>query len=336
MKCTAAPRRPGACLLLGLAAALLTALPAVAQVGPSVPVPVPPTPEPPAAPPQPGATVAAAERLVGTFRFTAGSCGGAGITGSYFRMIQPGGSATAGPFVQNSDSPCQDKTYTPLAGGRDGGLVTGDYQPHPDPAFDQTGAGRADRLTRPEKFYGVNFSTATNPVDPQTGARVGAPELSVNGGRLEGDLRSFAAAWNNQHFNQGSPKPDGSRPGNTSGPTGTYDAGSRAFTLDWTSHIVGGPFNNFTGLWHFDGTFSPASAGAAAPAPQAGQGPSRTPSPAPGARPTTQAPRQTGAAGAERTTPRTGPPFAAGWPLALLVTGLAGARLARRAGIARR
>ena len=63
------------------------------------------------------------------------------------------------------------------------------------------------------------------------------------------------AEWNRQYFNQGSPKPDGSKPGITSPVTGTFDAKTRAFTLEWTSSIVGGPFNGFTGQWHLEGTY---------------------------------------------------------------------------------
>ena len=34
--------------------------------------------------------------------------------------------------------------------------------------------------------------------------------------------------------------------------------------LEWSSTIVGGPFNNFTGTWHFEGTFEPATRAAGA------------------------------------------------------------------------
>jgi hypothetical protein len=87
------------------------------------------------------------------------------------------------------------------------------------------------------------------------------PELHQDGGRLGGDLSAFDATWNNQSFNQGAPKPDGSLPGNTSAPSGTFDAATGRFTLTWTSQIVGGPFDKFTGLWHLEGTFVPASSG---------------------------------------------------------------------------
>ncbi|HEV8624285.1 MAG TPA: hypothetical protein VG034_07490, partial [Acidimicrobiia bacterium] len=51
------------------------------------------------------------------------------------------------------------------------------------------------------------------------------------------------------------PKPDGSKPGLTSGPDGTFDPTTKKFTIEWTTTIVGGPFNNFTGKWHFEGVY---------------------------------------------------------------------------------
>jgi hypothetical protein len=226
-----------------------------APVAPPVRVPLPaPTTANAAAP---AAASSSSEELVGTFRLKAGDCDG-NTSGAWFRMIQPGGD-TSGPYVTNTDSPCTDQSYTPLEPGTDGGLVTGAFQPHPDPAFGTSGGGTASRITKPQRFFGVNFAAATNPKDPQTGAAVSAPAIHVGAdGSLTGDVRAFAAAWNNQHFNQGAPKPDGSTPGATAGPKGTYDRGSGAFVLEWTSQIVGGPFNNFTGQWHLEGTFAPS------------------------------------------------------------------------------
>jgi hypothetical protein len=83
--------------------------------------------------------------------------------------------------------------------------------------------------------------------------------VRADGGKLSGDLAAFDATWNKQAFNQGSPKPDGSRPGNTGAVSGTYDAATGAYSLTWTSQIVGGPFNSFTGYWHLEGTFVPKS-----------------------------------------------------------------------------
>lgn len=208
----------------------------------------------------PDAETATEGRLTGLFRITAGACAEAGVTqGTYFRMVQPGGAVGEGPYVTNTDSPCGDQTFTPMAPGSDGGLLTGDFQSHPDPAFDPGGNGAASRITAPTKWFGVAYSLTTNQKDPQTGVEVQAPSLVAAGRKLSGDLRAFAAAWNGQHFNQGSPKPDGAKPGNTSEVTGTYDPSTKAFTLDWTSQIVGGPFNNFTGTWHFEGIFEPGA-----------------------------------------------------------------------------
>ena len=258
------------------------------------------------------AHAASGQALEGTFKLTAGACGPA-VSGSYFRMIQPGGSAAAGPYVQNTDSSCGDKTYTPLAPGSDGGLVTGTYQAAPDPPFDSTGGGKAARITTPTKFYGVNFATATNATDPQTGVKVAAPRLTVGGdGKLSGDVRAFAASWNNQHFNQGAPKPDGSTPGTTSGPTGTYDGSSGHYTLEWTSQIVGGPFNNFTGQWHFEGTFVSSSSSSSSAAPV-----STSPSPTTTAAPsTTSAPARSRAAAVSSSAPASTPVAAAVAPAA--------------------
>lgn len=215
-----------------------------------------------AAPPSSAGTA-----LTGTFTINAGSCAG-GVHGSYFRMIMHSGTLS-GPFLSNSDSKCSKKTYTLLSPGSDGGLITGHYQKQASPAFDSSGNALSHRITKPTRFYGVNFATATNKVDPQTRKSVSPPQVTLNGTKLSADLRSFAVSWNNQQFNQGSPKPSGTRPGLTRAATGTYNAATGKYTLQWTSQIQGGPFDGFTGLWHLTGTFKPATqlSPAAQPAP---------------------------------------------------------------------
>jgi hypothetical protein len=204
-----------------------------------------------------GASVAdAATSLVGTFKITAGANNGSGVTGSYFRMVQPGGTLDGGPYVSNVSSAANDKTYTLLSPGTDGGLKTSGYQAEPSPAFDAAGNSLAGKIIQPTPFFGVNFGVDTAAKDPQTGTSVPVPALAYDSkGNISGDLRAVGASWNNQEFNQGSPKPDGSHPGLTAGPSGTYNANTKAFTLDWSSAIVGGPFNGFTGKWHLVGTF---------------------------------------------------------------------------------
>lgn len=191
--------------------------------------------------------------LVGLFKLTAGSWNN-GPHGTYFRMLQPGGKT----YLANTSSTAHAK-YTFLRPGTDGGLRTGVYQSAPKPAFASNGDARSGRITAPVKFYGIKFSTSTNKVDPQTGHTTAKPVIYRSGSTLSGDLRAFAAAWNRQNFNQGSPKPNGGRPGLTTPVTGTYNARTHGFTLTWRSKIVGGPFSNFTGEWHLAGTFVKAS-----------------------------------------------------------------------------
>src|SRR5581483_1334570 len=220
---------------------------------------------------------AAGSNLVGTFALTPGSCPSGGTAGTYFRMVQPSGTVANGPFVSNGDSTCADKTYTLLAPGSDGGAVSGGYQPAPSPAFDGQGNSLANRIVVPAVFFGVRFGLSTDPKDRQTGASVTPLAVQVDpAGKLSGDLRAWEATWNKQDFNQGSPKPDGSTPKLTTPAHGTYDAATGAFVLEWTSTIVGGPFNEFTGSWHLAGTFRPAGSGGSAPAsaPAVGAGPS--------------------------------------------------------------
>jgi hypothetical protein len=200
------------------------------------------------------------KQLVGTFQLTPGKCNGTGTpTGTYFRMIEANGTLAKGPYFKNPDSACQDQSYSIELPGTDGGLVTGGFQPSPAQAFDAHGNALADRITQPGTFTAIKFAIETDQIDPQSKKRVPAPSIVDNNGKLSGQLEAWSASWNNQYFNQGSPKPDGSMPGITSPVTGTYDAATGAFVLTWTSSIVGGPFNGFSGYWHLQGHFTPAS-----------------------------------------------------------------------------
>ena len=186
--------------------------------------------------------------LVGVFGLTAGTCDDAGMpSGSYFQMTQADGS-----LVPNADSACADQSYTLLTAGTDGGLMTGDYQPAPDPAFDDANAALAAAIIEPVTFFGSAFGTATNPVDPQTTEDVPAPSIVAADGELSGDVSAMAAYWGGEAFNQGAPKPAGSEPG----PTGTIDPETGDYVLEWSSQIVGGSFDTFIGVWHLEGTFA--------------------------------------------------------------------------------
>lgn len=228
--------------------------------------------------------------LNGLFALTPGVCSGGAVTGSFFRMILPTGDAN-GPYLQNSDSACGDQTVTPLSAGTDGGLISGEYQPQPAAAFDASGNARSGRVTTPVRFYGVDFATATNPTDPQTGGATALPQLFHDNGVLSGDLSSLGVTWNNQVFNQGAPKPGGGLPGKTGPIRGTIDAAGN-FVLEWTSQIVGGPFNNFTGLWHLAGQYRGGGLAAPAAAPQAPAAQPPAGQQAPAAPPAGEAPGQ--------------------------------------------
>jgi hypothetical protein len=108
-------------------------------------------------------------------------------------------------------------------------------------------------------FYLINFSIETSATDAQLGTSDPVPSIDDDAGRLNGQLTAWVAQWNGQSFNQGTPKPNGTVPPPTTPLTGTYNSTTRAFTLQWKSLIVGGPFNGFTGSWHLAGTFAPAS-----------------------------------------------------------------------------
>ncbi|MBO0842764.1 MAG: hypothetical protein J2O46_06235 [Nocardioides sp.] len=229
-----------------------------------------------------------AKQLVGLFKLTPGSAKGSQVSGTWFRMIQVGGNAKSGPYMVNANSPADGGQVTLLKPGTSGGLRTGGYQSQPKPAFAADGASLANAITQPTAFFGVKFSISTNAVDPQTKAHVAPPTVYLENGKLKADMSAWAASWNRQDFNQGTPKPVSNAGAKVAGQekttkvwdwvsgtwleaapaagvtgkdaTGTYDPKTRHFTLEWTSLISGGPFNRFTGQWHLEGTFQPASA----------------------------------------------------------------------------
>jgi len=231
------------------------------------------------------ASAAKSDELIGLFRLTPGTVKDNRVGGTWFRMLQPGGSPARGPYMVNADSPADGGKVTLLRPGTSGGLRTQGYQSQSTPAFAANGDSTSDAITTPTKFFGVKFSISTNAVDPQTKAPVPPPSVKLVDGRLVADLSAWAASWNRQNFNQGAPKPvpntgakapgqekaeqvwdwvagkylDAAPAATTTGTdaTGTYDPKTRAFVLQWTSHIQGGPFNGFTGLWHLEGTFVP-------------------------------------------------------------------------------
>ena len=103
--------------------------------------------------------------LVGTFSIDSAVRSADVWSGSYFQMVQPGGTVEAGPFVPNADSTCSDPNYTALMPGTDGGLVTGAFQPAPEPAYDDAGNALAAAIFEPVPFFAVAF--AVGPTRPR-------------------------------------------------------------------------------------------------------------------------------------------------------------------------
>lgn len=196
--------------------------------------------------------------LTGTFKIAAGTCASATAVpaGSYLEMLGNGNAV-----VKNSFGGCANPDYTPLKPGSKGGLVTGSYEPNPTPAF-AGGNAVASQIIVPVSFFGTNFSISTQAVDPQSHQKVPPPSITSTGGKLSGDVSAVDAAYNTAYFNQGSPKPGGSYLGSTKPMSGTISCNG-SFTVQWQSLIVGGAFNNYTGVWHLAGTFVPASGTAA-------------------------------------------------------------------------
>lgn len=112
----------------------------------------------------------------------------------------------------------------------------------------------------------TSFNFFNSPVTTFTAASAAGAANSTSGNPLMGtaddvagtisiDLGSFYASWNGNNFLQA--------PGDVNGPlnpvvTGTYDAGTGAFALSWSSYITTAPFDTQTGYWDITGTVTTA------------------------------------------------------------------------------
>ncbi len=110
-----------------------------------------------------------------------------------------------------------------IAAGNPGTLIEGSYQ-------------SAGTILSNFIFFGnpVSTYTAATGVD---GVNHAAP--SINLGAMTADMGSFYAFWNGTEFNQG---------GNAT----VTALGGGNYRLAWSSLIVGGPFNGYTGQWTMD------------------------------------------------------------------------------------
>jgi hypothetical protein len=227
--------------------------------------------------------------LVGLFRLTPGVAHGTQISGTWFRMLQPHGNVKTGPYMINANSTADGGRVTLLKPGTSGGLRTSGYQSQPTPAFDHRGNSLADSVVAPTRFSGSGSASPPTRLIRRTKTKVAPPTVVNNDGKLTADLAAWAASWNKQNFNQGAPKPvsgtGAKAPGqqdaerafdyvahkylagapkptvNGDGATGTYNAKTGPFVLQWTSPIVGGTLQRITGLWHLAGVFQPSNDG---------------------------------------------------------------------------
>lgn len=175
--------------------------------------------------------------LANTLLITSGNDSG-GLTGSYFVMRDARGT----PIVNSSTG----TTYTLLRAGT-GGLRLLAYTEAPSPAFDGSGNALASTIIQPTLFAGVRFSVATPRVDPVSRATNNLPQIIVNllliPPTIRVDLGAWTAYWNSQTFNQGA-----------AFDATSYDLRTGRIVLDWSKRITSGPFANFIGNWHVEGT----------------------------------------------------------------------------------
>ncbi|MDP2026003.1 VPLPA-CTERM sorting domain-containing protein [Sulfuriferula sp.] len=141
---------------------------------------------------------------------------------------------------------------TPITAGGASPIVTGTYQ-------GSVSGSNATSLTA-FAFFGTPVYTFTAASSAGIAGGGPAPTGTVDtaAGTIAMDLSSFFASWNGTNFNQGN-----------AAVTGTYNAGTGAYDMAWTSLISGGSFNGQTGYWHLKGTATAAAAPAPVPLPAA-------------------------------------------------------------------
>ena len=153
-------------------------------------------------------------------------------------MLQPGtlGAVELGTyqnFVLSPDIPAYD------ADG-DGPLLPGS-------GYDTAPVVESDILA-PFSFFGNPTYVGTNPISYQHGNAYDAPTADVDEfGNLTVDMSSWEVMWNGTAFEQGGIA------------TGTYNALTGEYVLDWSSLIEGGAFSGVTGFWHLEGVISETS-----------------------------------------------------------------------------
>jgi hypothetical protein len=124
-------------------------------------------------------------------------------------------------------------------------IVTGTYQGAPTNTaadslatfqfgfFGPVGTHTADNLDG--GLVSVNQGPLENPA-PITA------KVDPGAGMIYADMGSWFAFWNGTSFNQGDHNV-----------TGTFDPGTGAYNISWSSYISGGPFDTNTGYWQLEG-----------------------------------------------------------------------------------
>lgn len=206
--------------------------------------------------------------LEGVFGIDPGICGNLGPeSGSWFRMIEPGGNSLQGPFITNFDSMCPNQQYSLLSPGTIG-LRAGKFQKHPRPAFDAATNGLANEIVGPTRFYSVNFALSSEDINPLTATSLPPPRFwTINESAtkdssdwtLMASLQSLFIAWNGEFIEQGAPHPEGFVGGTTS-PRGSINLETGRYYIDWKSEVSSGPFAGSVGQWHLEGIYTSGDA----------------------------------------------------------------------------
>jgi hypothetical protein len=108
----------------------------------------------------------------------------------------------------------------------------------------------ASAIIQPVPFFGVNFSVVTAQTDPQLGTRDPLPVITARGGTRTGQITAWAAQWNGQSFNQGTPKPDGTLPTPHDEPVGDLRRRHGRVHPRLEEPDRRRPVHGFTGRWH--------------------------------------------------------------------------------------
>jgi hypothetical protein len=196
-------------------------------------------------------------RLIGLFRLAPGDCTTphAKPTGSYLIVL----SASADRAVRNPAGGCANPDYTPLRPGTAGGLTTGRFQPLPAPAFDAHRNSLASAVIKPVRFGPYTLGVGTDPHDEQ-GAPSGAPAYPApvalaTGATLDIDLRSLVLTYAGRSGSTcASSYGLGCWELGSKSATGSYDAATRRFVVDWFSGESFSPKGDSIEV-HLEGTF---------------------------------------------------------------------------------